>query len=246
MTLRSTLTPLALAVSTLLLVGACGGDDPKKDDEGKKEQKQEETEDTELSESDLEEALLQLEDLEGIEDGFAEESQDEEGFTGDDIIDGPQACKDFYDKSYGPDPENKVKTGYATSTEEQDLGIFSTIEAYGEGEAEEELEALRDIFEECSTFAIDYEGTRIDVSASIIELPELSSDYDLGDEGVAVALDFTAEGQTFVRQGYTLVRIGDVLTISGASSTLGLGDAIMLPITEAAAERLETLLDEKA
>lgn len=227
----------AAALSALLLVTACGSDDTDPDPDPTSSETTEE--ESGLSESDLEDALLTEDDVEGLDDGIEEVDVAEGDISGDAIVDGDEACAGFLDDDYGLEEDDKAEAQF-----EGDLvTVYSTVESYAEGEAEEELEATRDLFEECTTFTVDLDGQEVTVDVQTIELGDLDG-YDLGDEGLAVNLDFSVDGAPALQQGYTLVRIGDVLTISGAATTETLGDDIMLTITEAAVERLEAVLED--
>ncbi|MEG9227658.1 hypothetical protein [Aeromicrobium sp. Sec7.5] len=227
----------AAALSALLLVTACGSDDGDPDPDPTSSETTEE--DSGLSESDLRDALLTEDDVEGLDDGIEEVDVEEADLSGDDIVDGDQACADFLDDDYGVDEEEKAQAEF----EGDAVTVYSTVESYAAGEAEEELEAVRDLFDECSTFTLDLGGAEATVEVMTLDLDELEG-YDLGDEGLAIDLTFTQEGAEVLRQGYTLVRIGDVLTISGAATQGTLGDDIMLTISEAAVDRLETVLED--
>lgn len=227
----------AAALSALLLVTACGSDDSDPDPDPTSSETTEE--DTGLSESDLEDALLTEDDVEGLDDGIEEVDVAEGDITGEDIVDGDEACAAFLDDDYGIDEDEKADAQFEGDV----VTVYSTIESYAEGEAEEELEATRDLFDECTTFTVDLDGQQVTVEVLTIELGELDG-YDFGDEGLAVNLDFSIDGTPALQQGYTLVRIGDVLTISGAATPETLGDDIMLTITEAAVDRLETVLED--
>lgn len=226
----------AAALSALLLVAACGSDDDPDPDPTSSETAEEESA---LSESDLEDALLTEDDVEGLDEGLEEVDVEESDLSGDDMVDGDEACADFLDDDYGIDEEEKAETEFEGDV----VTVYSTIESYAKGEAEEELEATRDLFDECTTFTIDLDGQELTVDVQTTELDELDG-YDLGDEGLAVNLDFSLDGAPVIQQGVTLVRIGDVLTISGAATAETLGDDIMLTITEAAVDRLETVLED--
>ena len=227
----------AAALSALLLVTACGSDDSDPDPDPTSSETAEE--ESSLSKSDLEDALLTEDDVEGLDDGIEEVDVAEGDISGDAIVDGDEACAGFLDDDYGLEEDEKAEAQF-----EGDLvTVYSTVESYAEGEAEEELEATRDLFEECTTFTVDLDGQEVTVDVQTIELGDLDG-YDLGDEGLAVNLDFSVDGAPALQQGYTLVRIGDVLTISGAATTETLGDDIMLTITEAAVERLEAVLED--
>ena len=227
----------AAALSALLLVAACGSDDSDPDPDPTSSETAEE--ESALSESDLEDALLTEDDVEGLDDGLEEVDVEESDLSGDDMVDGDEACADFLDDDYGIDEEEKAETEFEGDV----VTVYSTIESYAKGEAEEELEATRDLFDDCTTFTIDLDGQELTVDVQTTELDELDG-YDLGDEGLAVNLDFSLDGAPVIQQGVTLVRIGDVLTISGAATAETLGDEIMLTITEAAVDRLETVLED--
>lgn len=227
----------AAALSALLLVAACGSDDSDPDPDPTSSETAEE--ESALSESDLEDALLTEDDVEGLDDGLEEVDVEESDLSGDDMVDGDEACADFLDDDYGIDEEEKAETQFEGDV----VTVYSTIESYAKGEAEEELEATRDLFDDCTTFTIDLDGQELTVDVQTTELDELDG-YDLGDEGLAVNLDFSLDGAPVIQQGVTLVRIGDVLTISGAATAETLGDEIMLTITEAAVDRLETVLED--
>ena len=227
----------AAALSALLLVAACGSDDSDPDPDPTSSETAEE--ESALSESDLEDALLTEDDVEGLDDGLEEVDVEESDLSGDDMVDGDEACADFLDDDYGIDEEEKAETQFEGDV----VTVYSTIESYAKGEAEEELEATRDLFDDCTTFTIDLDGQELRVDVQTTELDELDG-YDLGDEGLAVNLDFSLDGAPVIQQGVTLVRIGDVLTISGAATAETLGDEIMLTITEAAVDRLETVLED--
>lgn len=227
----------AAALSALLLVAACGSDDSDPDPDPTSSETAEE--ESVLSESDLEDALLTEDDVEGLDDGLEEVDVEESDLSGDDMVDGDEACADFLDDDYGIDEEEKAETEFEGDV----VTVYSTIESYAKGEAEEELEATRDLFDDCTTFTIDLDGQELRVDVQTTELDELDG-YDLGDEGLAVNLDFSLDGAPVIQQGVTLVRIGDVLTISGAATAETLGDEIMLTITEAAVDRLETVLED--
>lgn len=227
----------AAALSALLLVAACGSDDSDPDPDPTSSETAEE--ESVLSESDLEDALLTEDDVEGLDDGLEEVDVEESDLSGDDMVDGDEACADFLDDDYGIDEEEKAETQFEGDV----VTVYSTIESYAKGEAEEELEATRDLFDDCTTFTIDLDGQELTVDVQTTELDELDG-YDLGDEGLAVNLDFSLDGAPVIQQGVTLVRIGDVLTISGAATAETLGDEIMLTITEAAVDRLETVLED--
>ena len=227
----------AAALSALLLVAACGSDDNDPDPDPTSSETAEE--ESGLSRSDLEDALLTEDDVEGLDDGIEEVDVAEGDISGEDIVDGDEACAGFLDDDYGIEEDEKADAQF----EGEAVTVYSTIESYAEGEAEEELEATRDLFDECSTFTVDLDGQEVTVDVQAIELDDLDG-YDLGDEGVRVNLDFSIDGAPALQQGYTLVRIGDVLTISGAATSGTLGDDIMLTITEAAVDRLEAVLDD--
>ncbi len=227
----------AAALSALLLVAACGSDDSDPDPDPTSSETAEE--ESALSESDLEDALLTEDDVEGLDDGLEQVDVEESDLSGDDMVDGDEACADFLDDDYGIDEEEKAETQFEGDV----VTVYSTIESYAKGEAEEELEATRDLFDDCTTFTIDLDGQELTVDVQTTELDELDG-YDLGDEGLAVNLDFSLDGAPVIQQGVTLVRIGDVLTISGAATAETLGDEIMLTITEAAVDRLETVLED--
>lgn len=227
----------AAALSALLLVTACGSDDNDPDPDPTSSETAEE--ESGLSKSDLKDALLTEDDVEGLDDGIEEVDVTEGDITSDDFVDGDEACADFLDDDYGIEEEEKADAQFEGDV----VTVYSTVELYAEGEAEEELEATRDLFDECTTFTVDLEGQEVTVDVKTIELGDLDG-YDVGDEGLAVNLDFSVDGTPALQQGFTLVRIGDVLTISGAATTETLGDDIMLTITEAAVERLETVLDD--
>lgn len=227
----------AAALSALLLVAACGSDDSDPDPNPTSSETAEE--ESALSESDLEDALLTEDDVEGLDDGLEQVDVEESDLSGDDMVDGDEACADFLDDDYGIDEEEKAETQFEGDV----VTVYSTIESYAKGEAEEELEATRDLFDDCTTFTIDLDGQELTVDVQTTELDELDG-YDLGDEGLAVNLDFSLDGAPVIQQGVTLVRIGDVLTISGAATAETLGDEIMLTITEAAVDRLETVLED--
>ncbi len=229
----------AAALSALLLVTACGSDDSDPDPDPTSSETAEE--ESGLSKSDLEDALLTDDDVEGLDDDFREVDVEESELSGDDMIDGDEACADFLDDDYGIDEEEKADTEF----EGEVVTVYSTIESYAEGEAEEELEATRDLFDECTTFTIDLDGQELTVDVLTTDLADLDG-YDLGDEGLAINMDFSLDGTAVIQQGFTLVRIGDVLTISGAATPETLGDEIMLTITEAAVDRLESVLEDAA
>ncbi len=229
----------AAALSALLLVTACGSDDSDPDPDPTSSETAEE--ESGLSKSDLEDALLTDDDVESLDDDFREVDVEESELSGDDIIDGDEACADFLDDDYGIDEEEKADTEFEGDV----VTVYSTIESYAEGEAEEELEATRDLFDECTTFTIDLDGQELTVDVLTTDLADLDG-YDLGDEGLAINMDFSLDGTAVIQQGFTLVRIGDVLTISGAATPETLGDEIMLTITEAAVDRLESVLEDAA
>ncbi|RZJ03901.1 MAG: hypothetical protein EOO54_25580 [Haliea sp.] len=227
----------AAALSALLLVTACGSDDSDPDPDPTSSETAEEG--SSLSKSDLEDALLTEDDVEGLDDEFEQTDVDDSEIDSDDLVDGDEACAEFLDEDYGTDEEEEVKTKFEGPT----VTVYSTVELYAAGEAEEELEATRDLFSDCTSFTVDLDGQEVDVDIQTIELDELDG-YDVGDEGMALNLDFSVEGTPVLQQGYTLVRVDDVLTISAASTTETLGDDIMLTITEAAVDRLESVLKD--
>lgn len=229
----------AAALSALLLVTACGSDDSDPDPDPTSSETAEE--ESGLSRSDLEDALLTEDDVEGLDDELEEVEVTEGDISGDDMVDGDEACAEFLDDDYGLEEEEKAETEFEGPV----VTVYSTVELYAAGEAEEELEATRDLFSDCSTFTVDLDGQEVTVDVQTIELGDLDG-YDVGDEGMAVNLDFSVEGSPVLQQGFTLVRIDDVLTISGAATTETLGDDIMLTITEAAVDRLESVLEDAA
>lgn len=229
----------AAALSALLLVTACGSDDSDPDPDPTSSETAEE--ESSLSKSDLEDALLTEDDVEGLDDGLEEVDVTEGDISGDDMVDGDEACAEFLDDDYGLEEEEKAETEFEGPV----VTVYSTVELYAAGEAEEELEATRDLFSDCATFTVDLDGQEVTVDVQTIELGDLDG-YDVGDEGMAVNLDFSVEGTPVLQQGFTLVRIDDVLTISGAATTETLGDDIMLTITEAAVDRLESVLEDAA
>ncbi|WP_229053006.1 hypothetical protein [Aeromicrobium sp. Leaf350] len=232
----------AAVLSALLLVSACGGDDSDPDPDPTPSETAED-EETGLSKGDLEDALLTEDDVADLASDIEEVEVNEGEITGDDIVDGDEACAAFLDDDYGIEEEEKAETEFESEADQ--ISVYSTIESYAEGEAAEELEATRDLFSECSTFTVDLDGQAVTVDVLTIDISDLDG-YDLGDEGLAVDLTFSVEGAEVLRQGYTLVRIDDVLTISGAATVGDLGDDIMLTITEAAVDRLQTVLDDAA
>ncbi len=229
----------AAALSALLLVTACGSDDSDPDPDPTSSETAEE--ESSLSKSDLEDALLTEDDVEGLDDGLEEVDVTEGDISGDDMVDGDEACAEFLDDDYGLEEEEKAETEFEGPV----VTVYSTVELYAAGEAEEELEATRDLFSDCATFTVDLDGQEVTVDVQTIDLGDLDG-YDVGDEGMAVNLDFSVEGTPVLQQGFTLVRIDDVLTISGAATTETLGDDIMLTITEAAVDRLESVLEDVA
>lgn len=229
----------AAALSALLLVTACGSDDSDPDPDPTSSERTEE--ESSLSKSDLEDALLTEDDVEGLDDEFEQADVDESDLSADDMVDGDEACADFLDEDYGTDEEEEAKTKFEGPV----VTVYSTVELYAAGEAEEELEATRDLFADCTSFTVDLDGQELTVDVQTIELGDLDG-YDVGDEGMAVNLDFSVEGTPVLQQGFTLVRVDDVLTISGAATTETLGDDIMLTITEAAVDRLESVLEDAA
>lgn len=241
-TRRAALPAAALAV--LLLVTACGNDDADPDPRPTESSEEDsgDDEDAGLSESDLEDALLTERDVAEVADDLEEyDADDSDDITGDDIVDGDDACVDFLDDEYGVEEEIKVETQFEGAEEQ----VYSTVELYAEGEAADELDATRDLLDDCTTFTVDLDGQLITVDLMWIELDELD-DYDLGDEGIAVDMTFSLDGTQALNQGYTLIRIDDVLTISGVTTTGTIGDAQMLPISETAVDRLQAVLDDAA
>ena len=229
----------AAALSALLLVTACGSDDSDPDPDPTSSETAEE--ESSLSKSDLEDALLTEDDVEGLDDGLEEVDVTEGDISADDMVDDDEACAEFLDDDYGLEEEEKAETEFEGPV----VTVYSTVELYAAGEAEEELEATRDLFSDCATFTVDLDGQEVTVDVQTIDLGDLDG-YDVGDEGMAVNLDFSVEGTPVLQQGFTLVRIDDVLTISGAATTETLGDDIMLTITEAAVDRLESVLEDVA
>ncbi|GAA1744313.1 hypothetical protein [Aeromicrobium alkaliterrae] len=240
----------AAVLSALLLVSACGSDDPEPDPEPtSSESTGDEDDEKGLSKSDLEDALLTDDDVADLADDLEEVEVVDSEITGDDIVDGDEACAAFLDDDYGVDEEEKASTEF--ESESEGISVYSTVELYAEGEAAEELEATRDLFSECATFTIEVGGQAATVDVMTIDIGELDG-YDLGDEGLAVDMTFTVDGAEVLRQGYTLIRVGDVLTISGAAvvgdgtGEIQLGDDVMLTISEAAADRLESVVADAA
>jgi hypothetical protein len=231
----------AAALAALLLVTACGSDDSDPDPTPS-ESAAEDDEESGLTESDLEDALLTEDDVAEVADDLEEvEVSDDGDVTGDDIVDGSDACVDFLDEDYGVEEELKVEAEFEGAEEQ----VYSTVELYAEGEAADELEATRNLLDDCTSFTVDLDGQLVEVAMMWIELSDLD-DYDLGDEGIAVDMAFSVDGTQALSQGYTLIRVDDVLTISGVATTGTIGDAQMLPISEAAVDRLQSVLDDVA
>lgn len=235
----------ALAVcAALLLVTACGSDDGggEPDPSPTTETTEESTEEAGLSDDDLEDALLTVDDVPtALGEDFEEVEVTESGLDSDAIVDGADECAEFIDDDYGPGDVAKAEAELESGDGE--ATVYSTVKAYKrEASAERELESLRDVLSRCESMIVDLDGTEAVVEIQFTELNELDGYENFGDEGMAVAMQVKIDGELVLRDGYTLIRVDRVITFSGVSTVADLGDDVMLPLTESATELLEDLL----
>ncbi len=230
------------ACAALVLVTACGSDDDGgSDPEPDPSPSTESTEDAGLSDDDLEDALLTVDDVpSALGDDFDEVEVEEGDLDGDDIVDGAEECAEFIDEDYGVDEIAEAKTELESADGE--VSVYSSVEAFDEDEAEEELEALRDVLSRCESMIIDIDGTEAVIELQFTDLTELDGYEGFGDEGLAVAMQVKVDEELVLRNGYTLIRVDDAITFSGVATAGDIDDDVMLPLTESATELLEDLL----
>jgi hypothetical protein len=173
----------------------------------------------------------------------------EEGVEGAVVVDGDSTCRDVVGDRYGPAEREKAMV--RLSSRGSETTVYSAVRAYEPGDAETELEALLSAVEECSSFTGDVQGTELEISVHASDLAD-TGDFDHlapdaeGLWGVSFVARFRLDGVVILEQHRTAVRLGDVITFSGAMAPGGVDQDALLSLTESAVERLETVMREAA
>lgn len=228
---------LLAAVTAVLLVGACGTDDTSDPDPDPTETATSEPdEDGPLSRSQVRAALLTVEDLPAAFDAdlFEAERIDEEaGFTEDDFVSGFEDCgflaEDDPD-SVEPAAEAEMQLVHA----EDGTTIYTSVESYEPGDAEQMLDDALDRFERCETFEV-----RLGDGSVVEGRTRVTDDDEVGDRAVELVIDFSLDGEKVIEQSQVAVLVGDDVTITGLVLFGPLEDGVFADLLETAVEKLE-------
>lgn len=172
---------------------------------------------------DLSTALLTVDDLAGLKDEYGTFEETELAQSSSDLMmDGPEQCADYLDRSYSSESVADERTAFH-SEYEADAGddpahlyVLSEIKEFASTEeAAEALDALRDIFSVCDAYTLDGDST--EVTIDVLNFGEASGDLDVGDAGLTLAMSETAgEANLLGEYAYVFTQVDEFIVTSGA------------------------------
>ncbi len=201
---------------------------------------------------DLSTALLTLEDLADVtaDYGDFEETQLPRS-SSDSMIDGDPQCEAYLDGDYGAESVDEARTAFSTEYEADagddgaELYVLSTVRAFTDADdATQELDGLRDVFAACDAYMLESDGA--EVTVQVLDFADVDEAFDVGDEGVTLAMSQDVGSNLAGEYAYVFTRIDDAVVAVGAYNAglvMPISRDLMLHLTEVGAERVRDYVD---
>ncbi|GAA1744323.1 hypothetical protein [Aeromicrobium alkaliterrae] len=231
----------AAAVLALGVLAACGGGDPdpepSPDPSPSKEQ-----EGREITGQLLRSALLRIDDIPaGLGTDFASARQAE--VTGaDSVTDGPEECSEYLEAEYGGEETDRFDDEYRDDVAV--TAVYTSIRSFEDGDVDDELEAIRDIFAVCDRFEITPADQPIEVTTTLDDFADLDGFEDIGEDGLRLTFALSVDGAPTRTMYYHFIQIGDFVAQAGGQVAADGDPAPFLDLVLVAEEKLQDLVDE--
>lgn len=228
----------------LTLLAACG-DDPEPDPEPQPTSTaSEDGDDGEAGPSGqtLRSALLRIDDIPAELGTAFESARQAETTGGDDVTDGAPECVDYLDGNYGGDESDRYD--FEFRDEVAVTAVYTSIKYFADGDGDEELPAIRDIFAVCDRFEVTPGDQPIEVTAQLTDFADLPGFEDLGDDGLLLQFTLSENGTPTRAMYYHFIEIDGVVAQAGGQLAAGADPAPFRDLVTTAEQKLQDLVDE--
>ncbi|MEG9227659.1 hypothetical protein [Aeromicrobium sp. Sec7.5] len=229
------------AFLALTLLAACG-DDPEPDPEPEPTSAETEDADAAPSGQELRSALLRIDDIPAELGTDFESARQAETTGGDAVTDGAQECIDYLDSDYGGDESDRYDFEFRDDVVVS--AVYTSIKYFEGGDGDEELPAIRDIFEVCDRFEVTPGEQPIEVTAELVEFADLPGFEDLGDDGLRLQFTLSENGTPTRAMYYHFIEIDGIVAQAGGQIAAGDDPSPFLEVATVAEEKLQDLVDE--
>ncbi len=225
----------------LTVLAACG-DDPETDPEPEPTSTATEDGDAAPSGKTLRSALLRIDDIPAALGTDFESARQAETTGGDDVTDGAPECVDYLDGDYGGEESDRYD--YEFRDEVAVTAVYTSIKYFEDGDGDEELPAIRDIFDVCDRFEVTPGDQPIEVTAELIDFADLPGFEDLGDDGLRLQFTLSENGVPTRAMYYHFIEIDGIVAQAGGQIAAGEDASPFLDVVTTAEQKLQDLVDE--
>ncbi len=225
----------------LTLLAACG-DDPEPDPDPEPTSSASEDSGAGPSGKTLRSALVRIDDIPAELGTDFESARQAETTGGDDVTDGAPECVDYLDGDYGGDESDRYD--YEFRDEVAVTAVYTSIKYFEDGDGDEELPAIRDIFDVCDRFEVTPGDVPIEVTVELTDFADLPGFEDLGDDGLRLQFTLSENGSPTRAMYYHFIEIDGVVAQAGGQLAAGADPTPFLDVVTVAEEKLQDLVDE--
>lgn len=225
----------------LTLLAACGGD-PEPDPDPEPTSSATEDADAGPSGQTLRAALLSIDDIPAELGTDFESARQAETTGGDDVTDGAAECIDYLESNYGGDESDRYD--YEFRDETVVTAVYTSIKYFEDGDGDEELPAIRDIFEVCDRFEVTPGDQPIEVTAELIDFADLPGFEDLADDGLRLQFTLSENGTPTRAMYYHFMEIDGIVAQAGGQIAAEDDPTPFLDVVTVAEQKLRDLADE--
>lgn len=225
----------------LTLLAACG-DDPEPEPEPEPTSTATDDGAAGPSGKTLRSALLRIDDIPSALGTDFESAREAETTGGDDVTAGAQECIDYLDGNYGGDESDRYD--YEFRDETAVTAVYTSIKYFEDGDGDEELPAIRDLFEVCDGFEVTPDDQPIAVAVELTEFADLPGFEDLGDDGLRLHFTLSENGTPTRAMYYHFIEIDGVVVQAGGQIAADEDPSPFLEVVTTAEQKLQDLVDE--
>lgn len=225
----------------LTLLAACG-DDPEPEPDPEPTTSASDDPDAAPSGQTLRSALLRIDDIPPELGTDFESARQAEVTGGDSVTDGAPECVDYLESEYGGDESDRYDFEFRDETAV--TAVYTSIKYFEDGDGDEELPAIRDIFAVCDRFEITPGDVPIEVAVELTDFADLPGFEDLGDDGLRLQFTLSENGTPTRAMYYHFIEIDGIVAQAGGQIAAGDDPTPFLDIATVGAEKLQDLADE--
>ncbi|WP_229053005.1 hypothetical protein [Aeromicrobium sp. Leaf350] len=242
MTTWRSMVAAGTTVVALVVLAACGGDDPGPEPTPEPTTTQDDDAPEELTGQQLRSALLRIEDIPSSL-GTDFESARQAETTGDsDVTDGAPECSEYLSGDYGGEESDRYEYEFRDNVVV--TAVYTTIRSFEDGDVDDELEAIRDIFAVCDRFEVTPDDVPIEVAVELTDFADLEGFEDLGEDGLRLHFTLSEGGVPTRSMYYHFIQIGDFVAQAGGQLAADGDPAPFLELVTTAEGKLQDLVDE--